>query len=218
MSPGIGWVAQATGVGDHIIGRMFTGIVQALGMVVETTPLRLVVDTRGAWSGDPVQIGESVAVQGVCLTAVSLGEHLAFDLSEETVARTTFGRLAVGSEVNMERAMRPSDRLGGHIVQGHVDQVGTVLGIQEHDGWWTFEFDAGPGGGRYLVDKGSVCVDGVSLTVVEPDHDAFKVAVIPHTFDVTSLGRLQAGDRVNIEFDVLAKHVENLLNYRPVTL
>ena len=200
------------------MGLMFTGIVQAVGTVVEADKLRLVVDAEAAWPGDPVVVGESVALNGVCLTAVGVGSPLTFELSEETLVRTTFSRLARGSRVNLERAMRPADRFGGHIVQGHVDQVGAVLDVQAKDGWWSFLLDSGEGGGRYLVDKGSITVDGVSLTVVEPEHDAFRVAIIPHTFNETNIGRLQAGDRVNIEFDVLAKHVEKLLAYRPVTV
>ncbi|MBX3111292.1 MAG: riboflavin synthase [Fimbriimonadaceae bacterium] len=194
---------------------MFTGIVQAVGRVAETAALKTVVDIGDAWPGDPVALGESVAVQGVCLTAATTGRSITFDLSEETLRRTTLAQLGKGAEVNLERAMRPSDRFGGHIVQGHVDRVGTVLAVEDRKGWWEFVFDAGLGGGRYLVDKGSVCVDGVSLTVVEPDGDVFRVAVVPHTFEVTTLGRRQAGDKVNIEFDVLAKHVEHLLAYRP---
>ncbi|MBS1709569.1 MAG: riboflavin synthase [Armatimonadetes bacterium] len=193
---------------------MFTGIVQAVGRVVSLSGLRLVIDVGAAWPDDPVALGESVAVQGVCLTVVETGEALAFDLSQETLARSTLGRLAEGRLVNLERAMRPSDRLGGHIVQGHVDRVGTVFNIEQRQGWWSFQFDAGQDSRRYLIDKGSIAVDGVSLTVVTPAEDAFSVAVIPFTFQQTTLGKLAVGDNVNIEFDVLAKHVENLLAHR----
>lgn len=193
---------------------MFTGIVQTMGRVASWDGQRLEVEVSDAWPGDPFQMGESVAVQGVCLTTLSTSSPLVFELSEETVQRTNLRHCAVGHKVNLERAMRPSDRLGGHIVQGHVDQVGTALAVEERDGWWQMRFDGGTRAGRYLVDKGSIAVDGVSLTVVAPDGDTFGVAVIPHTFEVTTLGRLRAGDSVNVEFDVLAKHVENLVAYR----
>jgi riboflavin synthase len=166
----------------------------------------------GAWPQDPLQLGESVSVNGCCLTVVDLGGRLIFDLSEETLARTSLGGLRPGSRVNLERAMRVGDRLGGHIVQGHVDQVGVCEGIQTLEGSWIFEFLA-PGGGKYLADKGSISVQGVSLTVVEPQGDRFSVAVIPHTFEATTLGLMEEGEAVNLEFDILVKHVERLLAF-----
>jgi riboflavin synthase len=192
---------------------MFTGLVQAKGWIESRIGGRLVVGVQRAWEGDPMTLGESIAVNGCCLTVVGMEGGMAFDLSEETFARTSLGDLQKGSEVNLERAMKMGDRLGGHIVQGHVDGVGTCLGIDERDGSWTFHF-AAPGGGKYLIDKGSVAVEGISLTVVEPQGDEFTVAVIPHTFAVTSLGSMAPGQKVNIEYDVLAKHVEKLLESR----
>lgn len=192
---------------------MFTGLIQAKGRIESRVGGRLVVSARGAWEGDPLVHGESIAVNGCCLTLVGMEEGMAFDLSEETFARTSLGELHPGSEVNLERAMKMGDRLGGHIVQGHVDGVGTCLSIEGLDGSWTFRFRA-PGGGKYLIDKGSVSVEGISLTVVEPVEDEFSVAVIPHTFSATSLGSMAPGQKVNIEFDVLAKHVEKLLESR----
>lgn len=196
---------------------MFTGLVQVVGRVEAVEGLRLQVMAPPLWppANDPWQEGESIAIQGVCLTYLpDASEWLTFDLSEETLARTTLGDLRPGSPVNLERAMRPSDRLGGHIVQGHVDATATVESIAEHEGSWTMRFRVPTGGGRYLIDKGSVCLDGVSLTVVSPVEDTFEVAIIPHTWANTSLSARQAGDRVNVEFDVLAKHVERLLEYR----
>jgi riboflavin synthase len=158
-------------------------------------------------------IGASIAVNGTCLTVVDRGEdHLAFDLSEETLARTSFGRLAAGDPVNLERALTLSTRLGGHLVQGHVDGVGEVLAVRPgSDGGAVVRVSAPASVRRYLVEKGSVCVDGVSLTVAGLDDEAFSVALIPHTLAVTTLGSLEVGDPVNLEVDVIAKYVEALL-------
>ncbi len=194
---------------------MFTGLVQAVGTVRSLQNLVLTVDApTSAWANDPWQLGESVAVQGCCLTVVDSSDGLRFDLSEETLARTSLGQLAAGSKVNLERAMRPMDRLGGHIVQGHVDGLAHVVSVKELQGSWEFVFEVPQGGEKYLIDKGSVCLDGVSLTVVAPEGSRFTVAVIPHTYEVTSLSDRAAGDRVNLEYDVLAKHVEKLLQSR----
>lgn len=190
---------------------MFTGIIQAKGTVRERAGSRLVIDSPDAWTGDPWQIGESISINGCCLTLVDSASGLAFDVSEETYDRTSLGALQPGSPVNLERAMRPVDRFGGHIVQGHVDVVGHVVEIQKLDDSWRFEFQVESELDRYLVQKGSVTINGVSLTVIDPNEGKFWVAVIPHTFGVTTLGQLKAGDPVNIEFDVLAKHVERLL-------
>ena len=161
-------------------------------------------------------VGASVAVNGVCLTVVERGpEHLAFDLSEETVRRTSFSRLAQGDPVNLERPLTLSSRLGGHLVQGHVDGVGTVTGFEtdETGGAW-LTVTAPEDLRRYLVEKGSVCVDGVSLTVAALVGDSFSVALIPHTLDVTTLGVTHVGDPVNLEVDVIAKYVEALMDGR----
>lgn len=191
---------------------MFTGLVQACPAVVGREGMRLAVSVPELDS--PLELGESIAINGVCLTVISCGDAVGFDVSEETFARTSLDDLVAGDRVNWERAMRPMDRFGGHIVQGHVDQVGSVIGIDELAGSWTFRFDVGIDGDRYLIDKGSVTIQGVSLTVVSPQAGQFEVAVIPHTFDVTTLGSLSVGSRVNVEFDVLAKHVEKLLGSR----
>lgn len=193
---------------------MFTGIVEERGAVLEVEPTRLSVSCRTVNADS--NVGASVAVNGVCLTVVERSEeHLAFDLSEETLRRTSFGRLSEGDPVNLERPLTLSSRLGGHLVQGHVDGVGTVTGFERDEAggaWMTIEAPAELG--RYLVEKGSVCVDGVSLTIAADDDRAFSVALIPHTLDVTTLGAMEPGDPVNLEVDVIAKYVEALVDGR----
>src|SRR5439155_7427658 len=159
------------------------------------------------------EVGASIAVNGVCLTVVERGrEDLSFDLSEETLRRSDLGRLAPGRPVNLERPVTLATRLGGHLVQGHVDGVGEVVGVEADPtggAWLTIRPPAELL--RYLVEKGSVSVDGVSLTVAGLDGDAFSVALIPHTLAVTTLGTTRMGESMNLEVDVLAKYVERLL-------
>jgi riboflavin synthase len=189
---------------------MFTGIVEELGRVVELEGARLRVRSRTAVQGSPV--GASVAVNGVCLTVVANDdESLAFDLSEETLERTALGRLRPGDAVNLERPVTLTARLGGHLVQGHVDGVATVVTVTPQEGGSTIEFVVPEELERYLVEKGSVTVDGVNLTVAAIDGSRFSVALIPHTLAVTTLGTASAGDTMNLEVDVLAKYVERLL-------
>ncbi len=193
---------------------MFTGIIEERGIVREIDPVRLVVGCRTVASD--AQEGASIAVSGVCLTVVERSsDHLGFDLSEETVRRTSFSRLRVGDGVNLERPLTLSSRLGGHLVQGHVDGVGEVTHVApdaEGGAWVSVRPPSRLR--RYLVEKGSVCVDGVSLTVAALDGETFSVALIPHTLAVTTLGATHAGDPVNLEVDVLAKYVEALLDRR----
>lgn len=189
---------------------MFTGIIESLGEVLSFSGERLIVTDPGAWPDEPWVIGESIAINGCCLTLVALEENLCFDISEETLQRTSFQSLAPGRSVNMERAMKAGERFGGHIVQGHVDGVGQVESLTELPNSWRFEFTVPHP--RYLIDKGSVTVEGVSLTVVEPKGNRFSVAVIPHTFRHTTLGLLQPGQMVNLEYDLIAKYVERLLS------
>jgi len=181
---------------------MFTGIVRERGRVASFDGGRLVVAaTIHAVAGD------SVAVAGVCLTVVERGDGtLAFDVSPETLARSTLGALGAGDEVNLEPALRAGEPLGGHIVQGHVDGVGTLRGPAGDLTW----FDVPAAILRYCVEKGSITVDGTSLTVAALDDDGFAVALIPQTLAVTTLGALAPGDAVNLEVDVLAKYVERL--------
>lgn len=194
---------------------MFTGIIEELGEVRSITGsdegARLWVRAGGVLDG--ARVGESIAVSGVCLTIVALeGAAFAADVVAETLRRTTLGGLRSGDPVNLERPLRLDQRLGGHIVQGHVDGVGTVTAVRpEGDGVW-MEIAPPPALMRYLVEKGSVAVDGVSLTVAGISESVgFAVALIPHTLEVTTLGRRGVGDRVNVEVDVLAKHVERLM-------
>lgn len=194
---------------------MFTGIVQAVGVVVSPArpgPFRIEVSLPPEdW--EPWALGESVAVDGCCLTVIDGADGiLSFDLSDETLARTTLGGHVSGGRVNVERAMRASDRFGGHFVQGHVDATGQLLAVDLTTG--VFRFQVPEGCDRYLIDKGSICIDGVSLTVVRPEGREFEVALIPHTLSATNLASREPGSSVNLEFDVLAKHVERLLHFR----
>ncbi len=190
---------------------MFTGIVEERGTVREIGPHRLVVACRTVPRDSPV--GASVAVNGVCLTVVERGpDHLAFDLSGETLSRTSLSRLREGDPVNLERPLTLAARLGGHLVQGHVDGVGTVEAIEPDaagGAWLTIRPPADLL--RYVAPKGSVGVDGVSLTVAGLSDGTFLVALIPHTLAVTTLGSAKPGDPVNIEADVIAKYVERLM-------
>ncbi|MEQ1822509.1 MAG: riboflavin synthase [Fimbriimonadaceae bacterium] len=184
---------------------MFTGIVQQVGEVSSFTQGRLQIRAQFP-ADDPIVIGESISINGCCLTVVNFdGALLDFDLSEETVRLTTTGQV---TSVNIERAMRANDRLGGHFVQGHVDGVGRIVDIQDPS-LFTFEF---PEIFQPLVSsKGSIAVDGISLTVVEPRGNVFDVWVIPHTLMHTNLCNKAKGDSVNLEFDMLAKHVQRMV-------
>ncbi len=183
---------------------MFTGIVREQGRVASFDDGQLVVE-----SGLPAGVGDSIAVDGVCLTVVDARDgRLAFDVMVETLRRAK----PFGSAVNLEPALRAGDPLGGHYVQGHVDGVGTVRSVErEADGKYVW-IDAEPDLLRYLVEKGSITVEGVSLTIAALDERGFAVALVQHTLEVTTLGRLEPGDRVNLEIDVLAKYVERLLH------
>lgn len=190
---------------------MFTGIVQQLATVREVRAAppgkRLVVACAPAV--EDAELGESIAVNGCCLTVVDSGaDWLAFDTGPETLARTTLGQLTAGDRVNLERSLRVGDRLGGHFVTGHVEAVGQLAERQDDRDWSTLWFSFPPELGRYLVSKGSVAVDGVSLTLVDVERERFSVALIPHTLAVTTLGALRGSDRVNLESDMLAKYAQ----------
>jgi riboflavin synthase len=193
---------------------MFTGIVREVGTVDAFDGSRLVV--AGPETAAGVAVGDSVSVAGVCLTVVEAGAEgrLAFDVVPETIARTALGGLEPGDAVNLEPALRVGDPLGGHVVQGHVDAVGRVRSVEPEEESRRVWFDAPESVVRYCLEKGSIAVDGVSLTVAALDDDGFEVALIPHTLEVTTLGRLEPGDAVNLETDVLAKVVERLLAAR----
>jgi riboflavin synthase len=192
---------------------MFTGIVREIGTVAAFDGSRLVV--AAPETAQSAAVGDSVSVAGVCLTVVATeGGKLAFDVVPETLGRTALGRLEPGEGVNVEPSLRVGDQVGGHVVQGHVDAVGRVRSAAaEGDGRrvWVDSPDAIL---RYCLEKGSIAVDGVSLTVAALDDDGFVVALIPHTLAATTLGRLEPGDEVNLEADVLGKVVERLLAAR----
>lgn len=193
---------------------MFTGLVEALGEVEAVQPrdagLRLSV--RHPALAAELRLGESVAVDGVCLSVIEVGaDQFAFDVGPETLVRTTLGDLRPGHAVNLERALRLGDRLGGHWVQGHVDGVGRIAAKEARGEWQIVWFETPPLLTRQMVVKGSVAVDGVSLTIVDLYRDRFSVMLIPHTLQQTTLGRKQVGDRVNLETDILAKYVQRLL-------
>jgi len=182
---------------------MFTGIINHHGVILETgTRLRVRSTDPG-----PFTLGESIAVNGVCLTVVAEDDGaLSFDVSQETLSRTTLGSLASGARVNLERALALGDRLGGHIVQGHVDTTGALVSSAGEMYRWSFPAEYAD----LVVSKGSIAVDGVSLTIVDPDETTFGVALIPETLRRTNIGESRVGDRVNLEFDMVAKYIRNL--------
>lgn len=196
---------------------MFTGMIESLGEVLAVAPtdggVRLRIQAPGVL--DDAALGASIAVNGCCLTIVNFdADFFETDVMLESVRRTTLGDLAVGAAVNLERPVRLSDRLGGHLVQGHVDGVGEVVERSERpDGSVWLTFAAPPTVMRYLVEKGSIAIDGISLTVAACDAATFAVALIPHTLAVTTLRSADLGTHVNLEADVLAKYAERLLMY-----
>ena len=190
---------------------MFTGLVESLAEVAEVIPeppgVRLVI--REPKIAAATAIGASIALNGCCLTVVAIdGDCLAFQTGEETLSRTNLGELVPGSPVNLERSLRMGDEIGGHLVLGHVDAVGTVDRRIDDADWCTMWFRFPPALSGQIASKGSIAIDGVSLTLVDVEADRFSVALIPHTLTVTTLGRRKIGDRVNLETDVLAKYVE----------
>jgi riboflavin synthase len=197
---------------------MFTGIIEELGRVREVEKrgedARIVIEARTVTedSGN----GDSISVNGVCLTALDVQtDSFAADVSKETLLRSTLGSLSAGSPVNLERAVTPVTRLGGHIVQGHVDARGKFLGSESHGESWTFRIAYPKEVARYLVFKGSVAVEGISLTIAALTDDYFEIAVIPKTWEVTNFSQLKPGDEVNLEVDVIAKYVERILSQQP---
>ena len=199
---------------------MFTGIIEELGRIDGIEPLEQ--GKRITVSGDTVMSdlrgGDSIAVNGVCLTALDVtADSFAADLSPETLERTTLGSLAASSRVNLERAVTPSTRLGGHIVQGHVDARGTFLGAEDQGDFHAVRIGFPPEVARYLVFKGSIAVEGISLTIAALAENHFEIAVIPKTWEMTNLATLKTGDKVNLEVDVIANYVESLVAGRTLT-
>lgn len=196
---------------------MFTGIIEALGAIAVKQPhgadMRLAIDS-GKLDLSDVELGDSIAVSGVCLTVVELDRHsarIAADLSTETLARTALGDLAPGAAVNLEKALLPTTRLGGHLVSGHVDGLGTVQEFYQDARSWRLGIQAPASLARYIAEKGSVCVDGVSLTVNAVTGARFDVNIIPHTLQETTIGDYRPGRRVNLEVDLIARYLERLL-------
>ncbi len=197
---------------------MFTGLIEGVGQVAALEPrggdvrLRIAV---GTLPFADVALGESIAVSGVCLTVIEFdADSFAADASTETLTLTTLGGMIVGQAVNLERAMRPTDRLGGHLVSGHVDGVGRVLSIHDDARAQRWRFAAPASLSKYIATKGSICVDGVSLTVNAVDDAGFDVALIPHTVSHTAFSTTRVGDPVNLEIDLVARYVERLLSAR----
>lgn len=194
---------------------MFTGIIQSIGSIARIEPrggdCRLTIDVGKLPFAD-VKLGDSIAVSGVCLTAVELGSrHFCADVSKETLSRTTLGDAGTGARVNLELALLPTTRLGGHLVSGHVDGVGSVVDQRDEARSVRFTIEVPPGLARYIAEKGSICVDGISLTVNEVSGARFGVNIVPHTLAETTLGEARVGRRVNLEVDILARYLERLL-------
>ena len=197
---------------------MFTGIVEEVGRIITAdrkgNSARLKIEAEKVL--EDIKIGDSIAVNGICLTVTSFGKnYFTADVMHETLRRSSIGEAASGSPVNLERAMAANGRFGGHIVAGHVDGVGTIAAIEKDDNAIWFTITAPAQVLRYVVEKGSIAIDGISLTVAWVETDRFAVSVIPHTAAVTLLGRRRTGDRVNLESDIIGKYVERLLRPTP---
>lgn len=196
---------------------MFTGIIEELGSVRSIEErgenARIIIDAKIVTEG--TNHGDSIAVNGVCLTALDLhDDSFAADVSRETLLRSTLGSLKPGAPVNLERAVTPATRLGGHMVQGHVDARGQFVSVDSHGESWTLRIAYPPEIARYLVFKGSMAVEGISLTIANLTEDYIEIAIIPKTWEVTNLSHLKPGDGVNLEVDVIGKYVERLLAFR----
>jgi len=199
---------------------VFTGLIEGIGRVVEKRPAGggMIFGIEAAFALTDPEEGESIAVNGACLTARDIvGNRFLVDVSPESLSRTGLGRLEIGSKVNLERALRLSDRLGGHLVSGHVDALGTVEERRAAGDFTLFTFSLDASLSRYVIEKGSITINGVSLTVNSCTGNRFSVSIIPHTLAVTVLAELKIGDRVNIEVDIIGKYVEKLLAAQPVS-
>jgi riboflavin synthase len=197
---------------------MFTGIILGKGTVIEkrSSGSGMIFSLESDFDLTEPEEGESIAVNGVCLTAKNISARkFTVDVSPESLARTNLGKLSVGGKVNLERALRLSDRLGGHMVSGHVDAVSTVLERRPIGNFVQFTFGVQAELAKYIIEKGSIAIDGTSLTVNSCDDKTFSIVVIPHTLEVTLLGTLREGDMVNIEVDLIGKYVEKMLQAEP---
>lgn len=193
---------------------MFTGIIESTGVIEELIPQKdgISLTVRSSQILGDVKAGDSIAVNGCCLTVVSLdNKSWKADVVKESLSRTTLGDLSVGSSVNLERALRPMDRMGGHLVQGHVDGIGIITEKSPlPDGSWEVSISAPTELLRYVIEKGSITIDGVSLTVMAVSPESFSFAMIPHTAEITTLGSKSVGESVNLEVDLIAKYIEKL--------
>jgi len=200
-------------LGGRELGRMFTGIIETLGTITDLRSdqgnLHITVESSIAAE---LKIDQSVAHNGVCLTVIALadGKHTVTAI-EETLSKTNLGYLKTGDLVNLERCMQMNARLDGHIVQGHVDQTATCIAFNELDGSWEYTFEYDLASGNVTVEKGSICVNGISLTVVNSQANSFSVAIIPYTFEHTNLQQVRIGSVVNLEFDIIGKYVARLM-------
>ena len=193
---------------------MFTGIIEETGVIenLQRGTNSAVLTIKAEKIFEDLQLGDSIAVDGVCLTVVSIhSSSFQADVMHETLNRTILAKLGRGSEVNLERAMQLNSRFGGHIVSGHVDGMGTIVNIQKDDNAVWFTIQAEPGIMRYVIEKGSITIDGISLTVAKVTEDTFSVSIIPHTLKMTILKNCRVGDLVNLENDIVGKYVEKLL-------
>lgn len=194
---------------------MFTGIVESIGTVTATQPIdgdvRITISAPD-FSSRTIELGDSIAVNGACLTVIERnGDELAFDVSVESINHTLIGDWVIGTHVNLEMALLPTTRLGGHLVSGHVDGLATLKSLTEDARSWRMVFQAPASLAKYIAKKGSITINGTSLTVNSVDGDNFDVNVIPHTFDVTTLGELKEGSQAHIEVDLIARYLERLL-------
>ena len=196
---------------------MFTGIVEDIGTVAKVTAGKgggRTLQIRTGLDPSTLAIGDSICTNGVCLTATAIsGDLFSVDAGPETLSRTTVGRLKAGARVNLERSVTPSTRLGGHLVMGHVDAVGRIRTLVKRENAWDFSIGAPPEILRLIIPRGSVAVDGISLTVTARDAETFGLSIIPHTWKVTTIAGLQAGDPVNLEADVIARYVQGLMAF-----
>lgn len=198
---------------------MFTGLIESLGRIVgiaNQPPGKRFTIQATAFAND-VAIGDSIAINGCCLTVVQIGKDgdlFDFEAGEETLAKTNLGELRIRSRVNLERALATGDRLGGHYVTGHVDDVGALIERRDDPPWSNFRFRMPKRLASQVAAKGSIAIDGISLTVVDVDRDTFTVALIPHTLAATNLGKRKVGDRVNLETDLLAKYVQRSMEFK----
>lgn len=195
---------------------MFTGIIEELGKIIsfERRGDGARIKVSAETVTDKTAEGDSIAVNGVCLTALNItSDSFAADVSGETLKRSTLGKITAGERVNLERAVTPTTRLGGHIVQGHVDSTGKFLSAAKQGDFWTVRINFPPELARYLIYKGSIAVEGISLTIADLTENYFEIAVIPKTWELTNLSTLKTGDAVNLEVDMIAKYVERILLY-----